>query len=33
MAAIYILCKEWVKEETGEETEEDATIDVDEEKK
>ena len=22
MAAVYILCKEWVKEETGEETEE-----------
>lgn len=33
MAAIYILCKEWVKEEAGEETEDDTTIDVDEEKK
>lgn len=33
MAAVYILCKEWVKEETGEETEEETTIDVDEDKK
>jgi 4-hydroxybenzoate polyprenyltransferase len=33
MAAIYVLCKEWVKEETGEENEEGSSTETDTDKK